>query len=597
MIKFFNTFLSIGICCLIFSCAPFGSSENARLISEAQRLLYEYELPDSALTLLDAVNVTTLNKAKRADFLLLRIDARSLAGIDISKDDEIFPLYDWFVGRRDAEKAALVCLHTAQTLFMQGSATQATETYLEAFDFAQNTPNNRLKARIMGRLGDVYYDGGLFDEALAAYLQALDLSKNANDAKNQIETLIKIGNCYLLLQRYADAFDIYIQAENLAQSINHAELLISALHNRGVALMATGNHEQATEMFSAALAYPNMKDSAILFINLAGIHFDYSMFDEAFRYGQRAIAALDRNNDVLRLPSIYRLMTLIEMQRRNISGAIINMTTYDFFLHEIMERRKNEALLEVQQRYNFEKAQTQFAIKQRNHVIIILIALIVIFALVVWVCMSKIRSERTIAQLMLQLDDLRQAERQLRLTEQQLYQSESQLHEAEQQIETYIVDVHTADEKKTLDNEKNLNDLRSRYDEQTKTFMMQHFNVLTQIARECKNRETVEIERLKRLLFGSSDFDFWAASEKLIPKGLTEKIKKLCSELDPNELKICCLLYLNADATAISLALNIKEKSIYTYSSRIRTKLDMGSRTNIKKFLEEKLLEIYPQSV
>ena len=166
--------------------------------------------------------------------------------------------------------------------------------------------------------------------------------------------------------------------------------------------------------------------------------------------------------------------------------------------------------------------------------------------------------------MMIQLDNLRQSEQQL-------------------QIEETTT---------TNDNEKMLNNLREKYDKQAKNIMVQYFNVLTQIARECKNSEIQEINRLKRLLFGNSDFDFWAASEKLIPKGLPAKIKKICPDLDPNEIKICCLTYLNADVTAISIALNLKDVTIYSISSRIRNKLELGAKKNIKRFLEEKFEEI-----
>ena len=521
-------------------------------------------MPDSALTLLDAVNAASFNKNKRMEYLLLHIDAKSLTGIDVSQDDDIFALHDWFISKKNSEKAATASLHVAQALFMQGNAKQATETYLKAFDFAQKTNNNRLKARIMGRLGDTYYDGGMFDEAMAAYLQALNISKTENDNNSQIKTLIKIGNCYLLLHQHNNAFETYKQAEIMAQSIENYELLISTLHNTGVALMATGNHKKAEEIFNAALAYPKLKDSAALFINLAKINFDNNRFDQAYIFGQRALNAVENKNELLPLPNIYRMMTLIEMQRKNISRAIVYMTTYDFFLHEIMEQRKKDAMIEVQQKYDFDKAQANYAIKQRNYIIVIMAVLIALCAFMIWARRAAIR----MTQLMFQLDNLRQTEQQLLITQKQLQ------------------------EKNTGENQKTINELRNRYEDMSKNLIAQHFELLTKIARECKSSETVDINRLKRLLFGNSEYDFWAASEKMIPKGLNEKIKNICPELDPNEMKICCLLFLNADATAISIALNIKEKSIYTYSSRIRTKLDMGSRTNIKKYIEEKLQEI-----
>ena len=181
---------------------------------------------------------------------------------------------------------------------------------------------------------------------------------------------------------------------------------------------------------------------------------------------------------------------------------------------------------------------------------------------------GKKRNERTIARLALQLDSLRELENQLQKLK----------------------------EEKTLENgiseTQELNRLKNRHDEQLKKFITLYFLILSRIEREYRNtpdQTAVETERLNKILFGSSKIDFWAAAQKLIPEGLPEKIKKLCPELDNTELKICCLTYLNADIAAMSLAIGVKDKSIYTMNSSIRAKLEIDQRKNIRQFIEEKL--------
>ena len=583
-----KNYLLISTCLLIFSCAQRENSDNLRFISESRELLYE--LPDSALTLLDGVDVARLNKAQRMEYFLLRLDARSLTGIDVSQDVDIFVLHDWFQRRKDIEKSATAGLHAAEALYMNDQKAEATDLFLKSFDLALKTPNNRLKARIKGRLGDGYYEFGVLDQALISYKEALEF---AQDARSKIEIMNKIGNTYQLEYQFTDALMFYDGAEKLSRSVGDTEMLITTLQNKGVALKMTGNSAQAAELFFDALTAENMKDSAILFLNIAEIYFETQNFDTAFQYGTKALSVLEKDAAIHRLPSAYRLMALIEIERKNSGNAVYYLTMHDFYLHKIIEREKTTALFEALQKYDFEKAQAAFTIKQRNHIIIILCTLLAIIVLTIWLRLSAIRKERTIAQLMLQLDDLRQAEEKLRQSEAQLRQSESHLKEAENHIITpTITDAVSAEEKNTSENEKEINDLRNRYDLQAKTFMSQYFNLLTQIARECKNSEAKEINRLKRLLFGSSDYDFWAASEKLIPKGLLTKIKKCCPELDATEVKICCLTFLNADATAISIALNLKEVTIYNNTSRIRKKLGIEKQKNIKWFLEEKLQKI-----
>ena len=62
------------ICCLLFSCGKWRNSENSALMQQAQQLLEL--MPDSALTLLDAANAASFSNAEKAEYHLLRVQAR-----------------------------------------------------------------------------------------------------------------------------------------------------------------------------------------------------------------------------------------------------------------------------------------------------------------------------------------------------------------------------------------------------------------------------------------------------------------------------------------------------------------------------------------
>ena len=107
------------LCGMLVSCMKWGSRENSRLMQQAQLLVEQ--MPDSALTLLDAVNTFELNNAEKAEYTLLQVQARSNAGENLSSETEIFGARDYFVHKKDPQKAALACFYAALVNTYQNS--------------------------------------------------------------------------------------------------------------------------------------------------------------------------------------------------------------------------------------------------------------------------------------------------------------------------------------------------------------------------------------------------------------------------------------------------------------------------------------------
>ena len=561
------------ICCLPFSCTKWGNRENSRLIEQAQQLIEQ--MPDSALTLLGMVNTFSFGNAKKAEYTLLRVQARSAAGMDLSTDTEIFDARDYFIRKNDPKKAALACFYAGQTLIEQGKANEAVACYLKANDFASQFTDDQLKGQIAYQIGYANYMLDLYDQSLSYLMQAVEFYKNAGNSRSEIRATILIGNCYLLKQQNDSAFYFYGIAEKLAHNLNDTVMQLAVLQNTGVACLQTGNHARAADLYHEALALANRKDSAQLLSNLANLYLDTGQTDTAFAYSQKALAQLDTTINSPVLLNVYRQMLLIEAHRGNGEKAVDYFLKYNLCLDEILKMEEKKSLLDIQRKYDFEKMQDEYSIKKRNYVIAFLSALIVALGLMLWsfnLRKGKKQLEIRIADLLIRLNDLNETKEQFQ-----------KLKEAKMSENS---------ENNGTGETQELNRLKKRHEEQYKTFITYYFDMLSRIERECRNapdQTMVKIESLNRILFGNAHIDFWSAAVKLIPEGLIEKIKKMFPELDNTEMKICCLTYLNADTVAISIALGVKDETIYTLNSRIRGKLKIGARKNIKRFLEEKL--------
>ena len=114
-------------CLLLVSCVKYGSRENGRLIRQVQFLAEQ--MPDSALILLDAVDTFKLKKTEKADYVLLRVQARSNAGMDISTDVDIFDTRKYHILENNPEKAALSCFYSGLVSTYRNNATDAMGYY------------------------------------------------------------------------------------------------------------------------------------------------------------------------------------------------------------------------------------------------------------------------------------------------------------------------------------------------------------------------------------------------------------------------------------------------------------------------------------
>ena len=126
--------------------------------------------------------------------------------------------------------------------------------------------------------------------------------------------------------------------------------------------------------------------------------------------------------------------------------------------------------------------------------------------------------------------------------------------------------------------------------EQLRIVLEQYFMMLNRIEHECKaapDKTMIAIVQLNKALYGSTQVDYWEAAQKIIPKGLVEKIEKLFPELNNTEMKVCSLVCIHADASTISIILNVEIRTIYSTFSRIRRKLGIEVHKNIKEAIEK----------
>jgi len=188
---------SLLLCCLLVSCVQWGGKDNRQLIHQAQLLVDQQ--PDSALTLLYAVNTASFGKAAMAEYTLLRVQAKDNLGKDLAADKEICESCGYFSDGNDHEKAALACFYAAKALFAsKGDAVLQMEYYQDALKHVKNTGNHVLHGKILYNMGNLNYNNRWDSAAISRYRQALDVFQSI-DGQYQREAMtlnVECKKCY-----------------------------------------------------------------------------------------------------------------------------------------------------------------------------------------------------------------------------------------------------------------------------------------------------------------------------------------------------------------------------------------------------------------
>ena len=227
-----------------------------------QAQLLTDQAPDSALALLDVVHTVNFSSAERAEYNLLLIQARNNAGLDISSNTEIYGVREYFVRKKDRQKAAWACYFAALVVAGQNPA-QAMEYQMEALDFAKNTENKVLQGKILYNMGTLNFNSEWYDHAILRYRQALKIFRSSDHYQREIFTLVAVSNSFLM-NRQADSAQYYYQ-QALQQAYQHEDttLMVMVYNNMGAAFREQGQPDKATGYSRQALQLAASDDKHI----------------------------------------------------------------------------------------------------------------------------------------------------------------------------------------------------------------------------------------------------------------------------------------------------------------------------------------------
>jgi tetratricopeptide (TPR) repeat protein len=274
---------------LLGACGQSGK-EIARLMRLAEAVI-EHQ-PDSALTYLRAVeDPDALWKARRMNYYLLWLQANDKTGRDISADTIICEVKDYFLRKKEFEKATLSAFYEGLVFIARKDDRRAIKAFLEAETIAGHLTNDKRKGLIQYNIGYLHYNSGTdYGKAAGRFKQAVDYFQAGNHYTYSIETLNLLGTCFLI-QRQADSA-LFYQRQGLRMAEAHADTAAwtAALQSISVTYREMGEKQQAKQYALRATDFNKTNGAAASsLLNLAYIYYDCAQYDSAAFYANQIL--------------------------------------------------------------------------------------------------------------------------------------------------------------------------------------------------------------------------------------------------------------------------------------------------------------------
>jgi tetratricopeptide (TPR) repeat protein len=540
----------------MIACTPYGSKENYSLMQQAQ-LLAE-QMPDSVLVLLDAVNTALLGDAAKAEYTLLRVQARTNADRDLTTDTEIFQAWEYFVKKNIAEKAALAGFYAAWVAKARNDAAMAIEYDQQALMYAKKTENRLLQGKIQYNIGDLNYDKGWRVEAIARYRMALKIFKDiGNQNQREIMTINAMANAFLVDQQTDSAHFYYSKALEQAQRHDNTALQTMVYTNMGVAYRERKQLDIAAQYCRKALSMANAdNEKAYIDKTIAHIFFLQNIIDSAKYYLDRAEPLHQRLNKKYSLASLNHLYYQIEKADKNYFKALEYFERYQQYKEELTDEHDRQILLDLGKKYDTAAMENEYNRKESRWWKIMGITACLTLALAVAFFYAKNENKR----------------------------KKMALDIAESEKEEIL---------EALQNMQNKRNLEMRTEILDKLGIIKDIALLSKNLKESESLSRFEmLNMINRVTSGYSVEKILDVVNELLPK-LTKQLKNNFpdAKLTTTELCVCCLVICGFSNLEIALLLqsNKNTKTVETWKTTIRQKLGVKAYGNILEHLMKKI--------
>ena len=301
-------------------------------------------------------------------YYLVLLQAKDKSNKDISSDTVIFAVKDYYIQKKDFPNAALAAFYCGRVLHEQENMEKAIEAYNEAGNLADKTDNNNLKGLIQGNMGILHRKHSSYEKAIEFLKNSAIYNDKAENYRNKTSALKAVGDCYLLSRQSDSAFYYYNESLKLAELYSFTDLQSDLKQSLGVAYRVQGLYKNAIKLFNEALELQSdsVEWSRIL-LNIAQTYILENSIDSVNLYLEKVLDLQIRDPWLMR--NYYLLKSKVAENNKQYWEALNCYKEYYSYTTKLFDSEKNNKLLEIQEKYDFEKLKSlnnQLVIKQQN---------------------------------------------------------------------------------------------------------------------------------------------------------------------------------------------------------------------------------------
>lgn len=547
--------------------------EANKLLTQAEQLMDDH--PDSAMLLIDSIFYPekSFNKKDYMRYWVARVQARYKNYVPVTEDTFIFEARDYFTAHaKDLSLTSRAYFYSGCVYREQGDFEQAMQHYKDAEMYAVKAGNLDLEGLIQYNIGNLLKEQGLEDKALLNYQQAERIYARlpGNAKRKQVQCLGAIGRQYSLLEQRDSAFFALHKGLELAESIKDRELQSLMTQNLSVTYSEEKKYDEAA--FYLHKSYDFNNDSLEVlryYLNFAELYANTGQNDSLLFYTNKLEQSIDAADDPFLKGSAYRFLAETAANDKNFEKAYDFQLKWEKWFGKIMEDRVSQSVYKVQQKYDYEKQQSEYdrSLLHRQRLIIILLSFFLLASLLSLFLLRRVVQQRN------KMLSLQNTIRTLNKTAKDLQKRES---------------------------------VSTGLNEQLRETLLWKFNVLHKSSLLKSEMEKIEkmdtrkaLAIFNRIVHGENKSSEWSTLVDTIDElhlGLSQFIRNTYPQFTDTEYKVCMLSYAELPSKEIALLINQSVHTVNMARTHIRQKMNLQETgadfcAVIKQSYEENLLK------
>lgn len=215
---------------IILSC----TSDQEKILKQADSIMESR--PDSAMTLLDGIDRSKLNKSELPYYALLYTQAQVKTDIPLDSDSLISIAYLEYGQDSNGDRGIRSNYYTGEVFFNQKKYTRAMRHFLTVYEESQNIGNDYWHAKAAARISDLFFLTYKYYEAEKYIREAADLLKSVGRETFHLYALAALANVYLNNGNDERAYHLLDSLKNIVINMNPVDS--SLLHYMNIHMMS-----------------------------------------------------------------------------------------------------------------------------------------------------------------------------------------------------------------------------------------------------------------------------------------------------------------------------------------------------------------------